>query len=70
MTTLNGEIAVFAHTNGAINPNAVFRKVVEGSVGAYNSIVIEDLDPSQAGGGAKPEIYIAGSSGIRRFNIQ
>ncbi len=70
VTTLNGEIAVFAHTNGAINPTAVFRKVVEGSVGAFNSIVIEDLDPSQAGGFAKPELYVAGSSGIRRFNIE
>ena len=66
----DGEIAVFAHNNGAINPAAVFRRVVEGSVGAYNSIVIENLDPSAAGGGAKPEVYMAGSSGIRRFDIQ
>ncbi|MEZ5963779.1 MAG: hypothetical protein R3F56_08030 [Planctomycetota bacterium] len=56
---------VFQQTNGIIDPTPLFRKVVEGSLGAFNSIVIADLDAD-----SKPEVYIAGSSGIRRFDFQ
>jgi hypothetical protein len=65
VTTLNGELVVFAQTNGAIDSNPVFRKVVEGSIGAYNSIVLANLDPTHS----KPELYLGGSSGIRRFDL-
>jgi hypothetical protein len=65
VTTLNGEIAVFGQTNGAVN-QVLFRKVVEGSVGAFNSIVIDNLAPDA---GSKPEVYMAGSYGIRRFDF-
>ncbi|MEZ5963781.1 MAG: hypothetical protein R3F56_08040 [Planctomycetota bacterium] len=66
VTTLNGELVVFQQTNGIIDPNPLFRKVVEGSLGAFNSIVIANLDPADS----KPEVYIAGSAGIRRFDFQ
>ncbi|MEZ5965129.1 MAG: hypothetical protein R3F56_14945 [Planctomycetota bacterium] len=66
VTTLNGELVVFGQTNGVINPAPLFRTIVSGSVGAFDSIVVEDLDPSTPG----KEIYIAGSSGIRRFDEQ
>ncbi len=66
VTTLNGELVVFAQTNGVVDPNPVFRRVVEGSIGAYNSIVLANLDPVDA----KPELYLGGSSGIRRFDVQ
>ncbi len=66
VTTLNGELVVFAQTNGVVDPNPVFRRVVEGSIGAYNSIVLANLDPVDP----KPELYLGGSSGIRRFDLQ
>ncbi len=68
VTTLNGELVVLAQTNGVIHPLPVWRGVVEGSLGGFGSIVIEDLDPALPTG--KPEMYIAGSSGIRRFDFQ
>ncbi|MEZ5965126.1 MAG: hypothetical protein R3F56_14930 [Planctomycetota bacterium] len=66
VTTLNGELVVFRQTNGVMNPAPLFRTVVNGSLGAFNSIVVEDLDPNRPG----KEVYIAGSSGIRRFDEQ
>lgn len=47
VATLNGELAVFKPlASGAIDQNPVFRTVVEGSIGAFGSIVIADLDTS------------------------
>jgi len=66
VTTMNGELAVFKQTNGVIDPTALYRKVVAGSLGAFNSIVIENLVPDTA---SKPEVYIAGSSGIVRLDF-
>jgi hypothetical protein len=66
--TLNGEVAVFKSLpNGALDPTPVFRTVVEGAVGAFNSIVVASLVPDTE---AKPELYIGGSSGLRRFDFQ
>lgn len=65
VTTLNGELVVFQQTNGVIHSTPLFRTVVEGSLGGFNSIVIANLDP----GDPKPEVYVAGSSGIRRFDF-
>ena len=66
VTTMNGELVVFTQSNGVINPAPLYRKVVEGSVGAMNSIVLANLDPADP----KPELYLGGSSGIRRFDFQ
>lgn len=41
--------------------------VVEGSLGAFGSIVVANLAPDP---NDMPEVYIAGSSGIRRFDFQ
>jgi hypothetical protein len=65
VTTLNGELVVFGQTNGVIHAAPIYRGVFEGSLGGFGSIVIADLDASHA----KPELYIAGSSGIRRFDF-
>jgi len=66
VTTMNGELVVYKQTNGVIDPTALYRKVVAGSLGAFNSIVIENLVPDAS---SKPEVYIAGSSGIVRFDF-
>jgi hypothetical protein len=66
VTTTNGELAVFSQSNGVIQGTPLFRRVVEGSIGAFGSIVLADLDPTSP----KPELYLAGSSGIRRFDFQ
>ncbi len=66
VATLNGELVVFQQTNGVVNPNPLFRTVVAGGIGAFNSIVVADLEPDPA---SKPEVYIAGSSGLRRFDF-
>lgn len=50
---------------GVVQAAPVYRTVVEGSLGAFGGIVIDNLDPSHP----KPEVYIAGSSGIRRFDF-
>lgn len=66
VTTMNGELAVFTQSNGVINQTPMFRTIVEGSLGAFNSIVLANLVPAAP----KPQLYIAGSSGIRRFDFQ
>lgn len=65
VTTTNGELTVFTHSNGIINQTPLFRAIVEGSIGAFGSIVLANLDPADS----KPELYLAGSSGIRRFDF-
>ena len=66
VTTLNGELAVFQQNDGVLDPSPLYRRIVEGSIGVFGSIVVANLDPSSA----KPELYLAGSSGIRRFDFQ
>ena len=67
VTTLNGELIVFAvESGGTINSQPLFRLAVEGAIGVLNSIVVADLDPVDS----KPELYLAGSVGIRRFDFQ
>jgi hypothetical protein len=65
VTTLNGELIVFKQSGGVLNPAPVFRTFVDGSLGAFNSIVIDNLDEEL--NGPKPELYIAGSMGVRKF---
>ncbi|MGE3354678.1 MAG: hypothetical protein AB7O84_23310, partial [Planctomycetota bacterium] len=49
---------------GDLLPQApLYETRVEGAVGAYNSLVIADLDPSAAGN----ELYAAGSLGLRKW---
>ncbi len=65
VTTLNGELIVFGWSNGPPPTlTTLHRRIVEGAIGAFNSIVIADL----LAGDGKPEVYLAGSSGIRRFD--
>ena len=66
VTTLSGELIVFAVEGATINPQPLFRLAVEGAIGVLNSIVVADLDPVDS----KPELYLAGSAGIRRFDFQ
>ena len=65
MTTMNGELVVFTQSNGVINPVPLYRHVVEGSIGAFSSIVLANLEPTST----KPQLYLAGSYGIRRFDF-
>jgi hypothetical protein len=67
VTTLNGELVVFGQTNGMIDPAPLFQTIVEGQLGAFNSIVVGDYDPLNLD---KPEVYIASSTGIRKFYVQ
>ncbi len=63
--TLNGELLVFSQAQGVINPTPVFCTVLDGAVGAFNSIVVEDLHPLEG----KPEVYVATSRGIVKFTL-
>jgi hypothetical protein len=67
VTTLNGELVVFPCDSSGILGAPLVQNVHEGSLGAYNSILLEDrIAPA-----GKPErIYIAGSAGIRCFVVQ
>jgi hypothetical protein len=68
VTTLNGELVVFSQTNGVLNAAPLFRTILDTSLGAFNSIVVGDFD--QVWFGNKPEIYIASSTGVRKFYVQ
>jgi hypothetical protein len=68
VTTLNGEFVVFAQSSGVLTPTPLYRTVVEGQLGAFNSIVVSNLDIAHFGN--KPEIYIASSLGVRKFYVQ
>ena len=69
VTTLNGELVVFPQTNGVIGQTPLYRNVFDTSLGAFNSIVVGDLDPFINLPAGKPEIYIASSTGIRKFFV-
>jgi hypothetical protein len=66
VTTLNGELVVFGQSSGVVNQTPLYRTVVQGSIGAFNSIVIANLEPDTMD---KPEVYLPGSYGIRRFDF-
>ena len=68
VTTLNGEFVVFAQSSGVLTQTALYCTVVEGQLGAFNSIVVADLDNDFFG--TKPEVYIASSLGLRKFYVQ
>ena len=67
VTTLNGEFVVFAQTGGVLNPSPLFRDVLDGQLGAFNSIVVGDLDSERNQN--RPEVYIATSTGVRKFYV-
>ncbi len=68
VTTLNGEFVVFGQAGGAtLNPTPLYRAVLDGQLGAFNSIVVRDLDNTNL---SKPEVYIASSIGVRKFYAQ
>jgi hypothetical protein len=67
VTTLNGEIVVFSQTNGVLNAAPLFRTILDTSLGAFNSIVVDNFDTRNL---EKPEIYIASSTGVRKFYVQ
>jgi hypothetical protein len=61
-TTLAGDLYVFDISTGVIAPTPLVRLWVDGALGAYNSILIEDMDMD-----AKNELYVAGSQGIWKW---
>jgi len=67
VTTLTGELVVYPwnRSTKTIGP-PIYHAVLEGALGAWNSIIVRDIAPADG----KPEIYIAGASGIRRFDVQ
>jgi hypothetical protein len=67
VATMHGELIVFEQTNGVLGATPIFRTIVEGSLGAFNSIVVGDFDTVN---GSKPEVYIACSMGMRKFYEQ
>jgi hypothetical protein len=67
VTTLNGELVVLGQVNGVLGAPR-FQTIVEGQLGAFNSIVVGDFD--QVWYGNKPEIYIASTTGVRKFYVQ
>ena len=69
VTTLNGEFVVFGQTGGVIDRDWKFHTIVDGQLGAFNSIVVGDFDPFIHTPPVKPEVYIASSVGIRKFYV-
>jgi hypothetical protein len=64
VTTLNGELIVFDQSAGALTLTHRFSTVVDGSLGAFNSIHVADLD-----GNGKAEVYLPSSSGLMKFHV-
>ncbi len=65
LTTLGGDLVIIdIHKSGNTVSLGALRQwdILDGSLGANNSILIRDLD-----GDGKNELYIAGSLGIRKF---
>jgi len=68
VTTLDGDLEVFRVDDGGnVTPAPIYKLRTTGSLGACNSIVIGDYCDLN---GSKPEVYVAGSRGIRRFDVQ
>jgi hypothetical protein len=59
-TTLSGDLLIFEPMLTSSTP--IWRTNVTGSIGCYNSIIVDDLD-----GDGLQELYLAGSQGIWRF---
>jgi hypothetical protein len=64
VTTLNGELIVFDQSAGPLTLTHRFSTVVDGSLGAFNSIHVADLDAN-----GKAEVYLPSSSGIMKFHV-
>jgi len=66
VTTAHGELVVFPWNPSTrrIGP-PLYARILEGALGAFHSIQVADLFPPFG----KPEVYIAGSYGIRRFDV-
>ncbi len=65
LTTLGGDLVIIdIHKSGNTVSLGALRQwdILDGSLGANNSILIRDLD-----GDGKNELYIAGSLGVRKF---
>ncbi len=62
VTSLDGHVLVYERDDSGTFGPLVYQTMVEGSVGAFNSIVIADLDDN-----GQNELYVAGSLGIRKF---
>lgn len=60
--TLAGDLLVFEPQVGGGGLTLLYATRIEGSVGAFNGLLIEDLD-----GNPGNELYVAGSFGLRRF---
>ncbi len=58
VSTLSGDVIVYS----ADTMTELWRTHVHGAVGCYNSLRIEDLDDD-----GHMELYVAGSSGLRRL---
>jgi hypothetical protein len=58
---------VFGHYLGTLQAPR-FAAVVDGQLGAFNSIVVDNLD--QVHHGNRQELYVASSLGIRKFYVQ
>jgi hypothetical protein len=63
VTTLDGWFLVFAKLPEGYLGALLYKEKVEGALGAYNSIIIADLDPGAFGN----EVYVAGSLGVRKW---
>ncbi len=64
VTTLAGDLSVFQRTSNSIVTPAMVHTWVLGTLSAFNSIVIEDLDSDMR---KRKESYGAGSEGIRKW---
>lgn len=74
--TLDGYLMVFAvsPSAGGFDLELLYRRGFEGSIGACNSMLVADLvnkstSPASLGQDGKPEIYVAGSFGLRRLDV-
>ncbi len=73
MTTLNGEFVVLRQSGGVFPApdggaqQPMFQTIVDGQLGAFNSIVVGDFDGNI--NLTKPEVYIASTTGIRKFYV-
>ncbi|MBK8097499.1 MAG: hypothetical protein IPK26_10345 [Planctomycetes bacterium] len=63
VTTMDGQLFVFARNSQGHVGSLLFKERLEGAVGSFNSILIADLDPAAPGN----ETYVAGSLGLRKF---
>ncbi len=75
VTTLNGEFVVLRQSGGVFPApdggaqQPMFQTIVDGQLGAFNSIVVGDFDHVSRLD-TKPEVYIASTTGIRKFYVQ